>query len=253
MPWDPNRYEQFSNERYAPFDDLSALIAVRPGLSVVDLGCGTGELTRRLAGMLPSSDVTGFDASAEMLEAAAPLAQDGLRFEQRRVEDVDGSWDVVFSNAALQWVDGHSQLIPRLWSMVRPGGQLVVQVPFNFRHPSHTIMSDLAREEPFRTGLGGWDREWPVLPVEQYAEMLFANGATGIVAFEKVYPHILDDADAMADWMMGTALVPYLEHLVREHHESFLAEYRARLRARFPSRPVFFGFRRTLFAGTKPA
>ena len=126
MPWDPERYEQFKNERYAPFEDLIALVQLRDRLRVVDLGCGTGELTGRLADHLPGSDVLGIDSSAEMLARAAERARPGLRFEQRALEDIDGAWDVIFSNAAIHWVDDHPSLIPRLFSLLRPGGQLVI-------------------------------------------------------------------------------------------------------------------------------
>src|SRR5689334_2351881 len=96
MPWDPDRYLQFREERYATFADLLALINVRPGLRVIDLGCGGGELTRRLADALPDSDVLGIDTSPEMLARAAEYARPGLRFEQRALEHVTGAWDLVF-------------------------------------------------------------------------------------------------------------------------------------------------------------
>ena len=256
MPWDPERYEQFKKERYAPFDDLARLVRVRDGLRAIDLGCGTGELTRRLADALPGSDVLGIDSSAEMLERAAEFARPGLRFEQGAIENVRGEWDLIFSNAALQWAGDHASLIPRLFSLLRPGGQLVVQVPSNFDHPTHRLIDELAAQEPFRSGLDGWGLDWsrsrPVLSLEQYAELLYAAGASDIVVFEKAYPHVLPDADALADWMSGTALVPYMERLPEELRAPFMERYRARLREIFPQRPVFYGFRRILFSGTKP-
>ncbi|MDZ4279134.1 MAG: methyltransferase domain-containing protein, partial [Dehalococcoidia bacterium] len=244
MPWDPDRYEQFKIERAAPFEDLLRLVRVRDGLRAIDLGCGTGELTRRLADALPDSDVLGVDSSPEMLSRAAEQARPGLRFERRAIEEIAGEWDLIFSNAALQWVDGHASLMPRLLSLLRPEGQLVVQVPSNFAHPSHTMMVELAREERFREALDGWTREWPVLAIDEYAELLFACRTTAITVFEKIYPHVLADAGALADWMSGTALVPYFERLPEELREPFMERYRERLRARYPSRPVFHGFRR---------
>ena len=98
VPWDPDRYHIFKAERSAPFEDLLALVEVRRGLRVVDLGCGTGELTARLADHLPESDVLGVDASPEMLEKAAAQYRPGLRFELARLEEISGEWDLVFSN-----------------------------------------------------------------------------------------------------------------------------------------------------------
>ncbi|OGO52770.1 MAG: trans-aconitate methyltransferase [Chloroflexi bacterium RBG_16_68_14] len=253
MPWDPHRYEQFKAERYVPFEDLVKLVRVRPGLQVIDLGCGTGELTRRLADLLPESDVLGIDSSAEMLAQAAQLARPGLHFEQRTIEEVDGAYDLVFSNAAIQWVRDHESLVPRLLGLVRPGGQLVVQLPSNHAHPTQTTIRELAGEPPFREALGGWSWDWPVLVVEAYAALLYVSGAADMTVFEKVYPHVLDDADALADWMSGTALVPYFERLPDGLRAQFVERYRERLRALYPSRPVFFGFRRILFAATRPA
>ena len=253
MPWDPERYEQFKAERYQPFEDLISLVDVRDGLSVIDLGCGTGELTSRLADALPGSGVLGVDSSQEMLEAARKLERDGLRFERRGIEDVTGSWDLIFSNDALQWVDGHDSLIGRLFSLLRPGGQIAVQIPSNFGHDTHIIINEVAASEPFREGLDGFAWNPQVLAVDAYAALLYAHGGTDITCFEKVYPHVLPDADALADWMSGTALVPYMERLPEELREPFMERYRERLRGRFSAKPVFFGFRRLLFAATRPA
>lgn len=254
MPWDPKRYERFKKERYAPFDDLLALVEVRPRLRVIDLGCGTGELTRRLADALPDSDVLGIDASAQMLARCEDFARPGLRFERCAIEDASGEWDLLFSNAALQWVDGHETLFPRLFSMLAPGGQLALQMPSNFHHPTHTFLDQIADEPPFRDALGGvmrWSRTRPVLAIERYAELLYGCGATDINVFEKVYPHVLEDAGALVDWMSGTALVPFMERLPDELKEPFRERYRALLRERFPGSPVFFGFNRTLLSARR--
>jgi trans-aconitate 2-methyltransferase len=252
MPWNPARYEQFKKERYAPFEDLLRLVRVRPGLRVIDLGCGTGELTARLADALPGSDVLGVDSSPEMLALTEEFARPGVRFEQRRIEDVAGAWDLVFSNAALHWVPEHQVYLPKLWALVEPGGQLVVQMPSNYTHETHAFIDEIAGEEPYRTALGGYRRSWGVLGIEQYAQLLYDQGATDITVFEKVYPHVLANAVALADWTSGTALVPFMERLPEDMREPFMERYRQRLRERFPQTPVFYGFRRTLISATKP-
>jgi len=256
MPWNPEQYLQFEAERAAPFVDLLALVRVRPGLRVIDLGCGTGELTRRLAAALPDSDVLGVDTSPEMLARAAGLARPGLAFAEQRIEDAvaDGAqWDLVFSHAAIQWVPDHAALVPRLLGMVRPGGQLAVQLPSNHDHLTHRLILTLAGAEPFRSALGGWTRQVPVLDLAGYADLLYHAGGRELTVFEKVYPHVLAEADALAEWTRGTALVPYLERLSPALQTLFLDHYRAALRAEWPRGPVFYGFRRTLFAATRPA
>lgn len=250
MPWNPDRYHQFKSERAAPFEDLLQLLTRRAGLSVVDLGCGPGELTVRLADELPGSEVLGIDTSEEMLARAASHTRPGLSFQLGDIATVSGQWDLVFSHAAIQWLDDHETLVPRLMSLVRPGGQLAVQVPSNQRHPALVYIRDVAREEPFATALEGYNRDFPVLTIDRYADLLYESGGTQLTVFEKVYPHVLQDADALADWSLGTALVPYLERLPPELQEPFLTRYREKLRARWPGSPVFYGFRRTLFVAT---
>jgi trans-aconitate 2-methyltransferase len=250
MPWNPDLYHQFEKERSAPFDDLLRLVEPSNGTSVIDLGCGTGELTRRLADTLPGSTVLGIDSSPEMLGKTETHVRPGLRFERNQIETIIGQWDLVFSNAAIQWVDDHPALIGRLLGMVRPGGQLVVQLPSNHDSFAHATITQIAGEAPFHEALRGWIRLSPVLPVDQYAELLYSNGGRSLTVFEKVYPHVLENADAVRDWMRGTALVPYLERLPNALHGPFLARYTARLRERWPTTPVFYGFRRILFAAT---
>lgn len=250
MPWNPDTYHKFQAERAAPFTDLLGLVKVREGLRVVDLGCGTGELTAQLAEHLPGSQITGIDNSPQMLERAQKHERPNLRFEPASIEELEGQWDLIFTHAALQWVDDHEQLIPNLMLHLRPGGQLAVQMPSNHNHVTHRLILELAGEEPFYSALGGWSRRSPVLGIERYAEMLYEHGGQDITVFEKVYPHVLADADALADWTSGTALVPYFARLTDEMRGEFMAQYRERLRRYYPGSPVFYGFRRTLFSAT---
>lgn len=253
MPWSPEQYHQFQKDRFAPFEDLFALIKVRARMSVVDLGCGTGELTRRLAERLPESDVLGIDSSEEMLRRAREQEKrEGLRFERAAIEEVEGAWDLVFSHAAMHWVENHRALVPRLLSLVMPGGQLAVQLPSNHAHPTHALITEIATEEPFREALKGWNRASPVLHINEYAELLHAHGGSHITVFEKVYPSLLENSDAMAEWTKGTTLVPYFERLPESLREPFMQRYRERLRALFPASPVFYTFQRTLFAAVRP-
>lgn len=251
MPWDPTQYHKFQVERSAPFFDLLALVEVRSNLKVVDLGCGTGELTRQLADRLPNSTVTGIDNSPQMLGKAASLARPGLIFEQGDQSELTGEWDLIFSNAALHWTENHSELIPQLYQRLTPGGQIAVQVPSNHNHISHQIYRETASEEMFKFILNGFQRYAPVLSIDDYARILFQCGAENIVAFEKVYAHVLENADAVVEWISGTALVPYFERL-GEYKDEFVRVIRTKMRAAMPDSPVFYPFRRTFFSARKP-
>ncbi len=248
MRWDPDRYNLFRKERFAPFEDLAGLLTVRKGIRGIDLGCGTGELTARLADMLPESDLLGIDTSAAMLDRAGTRARKGLHFEKMAIEDVQGAWDLVFSNAAVHWVDGHETLMPRLFSLLLPKGQLLMQLPSNHAHPAHLMIAELAAREPFGTALKGWVRRVPVLSTERYAEILYACGAKDLHVCEKVYPHELKDAGAMADWLSGTTMLPYLQRLPVGLQDEFLDAFRAELERFWPAGPIFYGFKRVLIS-----
>ena len=157
---------------------------------------------------------------------------------------------MIFSNAVLQWSDLHEQLIPFLWGHLAPGGQIAVQVPSNHNSTAHLTILDLAQREPFASALGGWTRQSPVLSIEAYAELLFREEAQEIVVFEKVYPHVLENADAIVDWISGTALVPYFERLAGLK-DKFVNAIRQEMRVRMPGEPVFYPFRRTFFSARK--
>lgn len=252
MGWNPEQYDKFKAERFAPFEDLLALIAKQPNLTFVDLGCGSGELTARLQAALTGSQGIGYDSSAAMLAKSSPWQSATLQFEQATIESVGGSWDLVFSHAALQWVDDHPALFAKLWQRLKPGGQLAIQMPANHSHLTHRLLIEMAAEEPYFSALKGWHRHSPVLGLEAYAQLLFDLGAETQVVLEKVYPHVLKNASGMVEWVKGTALLPYLERLSPELQRQWLEEYTQRLQAAYPQSPVFYGFRRLLIWARKP-
>ncbi|HWP67103.1 MAG TPA: methyltransferase domain-containing protein [Candidatus Limnocylindria bacterium] len=247
--WDPARYEQFRDERLAPGLDLLALVEPMPGARVVDLGCGTGELTRLVHERLGARETLGIDTSANMLAAAAAHAGGGLRFEQRDAAAFDDrdAWDVVFSNALIQWLPDHPRLLARLLAAVVPGGQLALQFPANFTHPSHVVAVEVAAEPPFRDALGGWSRDVPVLAPEAYAELLHHLGCERHHVRLQVYGHRVPSREAVIDWVRGTLLTDYERRLEPAMYERFLARYRERLLPRLaPTEPFFFAFKRIL-------
>ena len=253
MSWNPATYNKFKSERFTPFYDLLALIKVKEGLQVIDLGCGTGELTRKLADALPQSTVLGIDSSAEMLKDSKAFENESVKFECRLIEEQVQSnqkWDLVFSNAAIQWADNHEALIPQIISTIKPGGQLAIQMPDQHSNISNMLLNELAAEEPFATALQNWIRVSPVLSIDSYAQLFFENGSTSMTVYEKIYPLILQDADALFDWVSGTALIPYTERLHGETKDHFISEYKNRLQHNFKSVPVFYPFKRLILEAT---
>jgi trans-aconitate 2-methyltransferase len=264
-PWDPARYDRFVRERSAPLHDLLALIRPIPGGRAVDLGCGTGALTLELHRHVRAGDTVGIDSSPAMLERASPLAGNGLRFEQGDIgefgrgsggaggPDCRDAWDLVFSHAALHWVPDHPALFARLAGALAPGGQLAVQMPSNFDHPSHVLAAELAGEEPFRSGLGGYRRLVPVEPPERYAELLDRLGFAEQHVRLQVYGHHLAGPEEVVEWVRGTLLTDYQGRMPAELFERFLASYRERLLPLLEERrPYFYPFKRLLLWGGMP-
>ena len=150
-----------------------------------------------------------------MLERSASHAGEGLTFELGDIAEWAPSepFDLVFSNAALHWVDDHAALFARLTSALAPGGQLAVQVPANHDHPSHLVAERVAGEEPFREALGGYVRRTPVLAPERYAELLHRLGYGSQHVRLQVYLHVLPEPGAVVDWVKGTLLTDYRRRL----------------------------------------
>jgi len=273
--WNPDQYARFRDERSRPFYELMAL--VRPsdrsrapreggamgargrGMLVADLGCGTGELMRELHRHTAAAETIGLDSSAAMLAKARGVEGNGLRFVEGEIWDFargtvlpDERFDVIFSNAALQWVDEHTSLITHLAGRLNPGGQLAVQVPGNMDHPAHVAVADVAQEEPFRTLLGGHVRRFPLLSPEGYAELLDALGFKEQDVRLQVFGHHLGGREDVVEWLKGSLLTDYQKLLPPEEWARFLARYRELVMTRLPeTRPYFYAFKRILFWGAK--
>ncbi len=246
--WDPIQYVKFQREREQPFADLLALIEPAPAMRVVDLGCGAGNLTRRLHEALGARETIGIDRSARMLEAATrdPLPP-GLRFQTGTIEDFADreGFDLIFSNAAFHWVQDHEALIGRLASALKRGGQLAFQVPAMHDTRSHSLPDELTEAPPFRAAFGGWRRPQPVLDPAEYARVLFRAGFREPRVRLVIYPHLLASRDEVVEWMKGTLLTEYEKRLSPDLYRDFVEAFRAGLLPRLPDeRPFLFPFKR---------
>lgn len=259
--WDPEQYGRFSAERSRPFFELLGRVRADDPIYVVDLGCGSGELTATLADRWPAARIEGIDSSREMIAAAERRAVPGLRFA---VGDI-ATWapeqpvDVIVSNAASQWVPTHRELLPKWVKALSPGGWLAFQVPGNFDGPSHDAVRELCRSPRWRGLLGELPRVaaadvvygTPVDSPDDYLELLATHGCHPVDAWETTYSQVLPGTDPVLEWIKGTALRPVLAVFDAEPAESgakadFLAELAALLRTAYPARPygTVFPFRR---------
>ncbi|MFC4244046.1 methyltransferase domain-containing protein [Gryllotalpicola reticulitermitis] len=256
MAWNPQQYELFEKQRARPFFDLLSRVDVEHPRRVVDLGCGTGALTATLAARWPEAEVIGLDSSPEMLDKASVQsgAHANLSF---RLGDI-AEWapapgdDVVVSNAALQWVPRHDELLSGWFAALEPGAQLAVQMPANSDSPSQVLLRELADEPRWADRLSGLKVVNELVgPIDDYLALAFSAGVA-VEAWETVYEHVLQGEDPVLEWVAGTRLRPFVAALGDEA-PGFVDEFRLRLRAAFPPGPAgtVFPFRRLFFVVTR--
>lgn len=251
--WDPDRYLAFADERSRPFAEMLARIPGEPR-RVADLGCGPGHLSRVLRARWPRARITGIDSSPEMIGSArADHAMPGVSYELCDITGWDPaeSFDLVISNAALQWVPGHLDVVTRLRSYVAPRGSLAVQVPNNHDEPSHRLLRELAARDRYASHTR--DVRLPRgADAETYLDLLSAPGWT-VDAWETTYLHVLQGPDPVFTWISGTGARPVLQALPGTLRELFVAEYTAALREVYPERPygTVLRFPRTFVVATR--
>ena len=254
MSWNPSRYLQYEDARLRPALDLLARVPVEAPATVADLGCGAGNVARHLAQRWPAARIEGVDGDAAMLERARAATSGDARFAWTRC-DLAG-WqpvapvDVLYSNAALHWLDDHARLFPRLLATVAPGGAMAVQMPDNFRAPSHQALFDTATLAPWRERLAPHVRRAPVAAAADYHAWLAPLAASldlWATEYLQVLPQRTDGEHPVVAWMRGTALLPFLGALGEAEQRAFVAAFAARVEAAYPRRAdggVLFPFRR---------
>ncbi|AZK94488.1 MULTISPECIES: trans-aconitate 2-methyltransferase [Streptomyces] len=269
--WDPRQYLRHSGHRARPFLDLLARIPdpAAPAAEgrpprIADLGCGPGNVTALLADRWPTAEITGFDHSPEMLalaekEHAGPTPGGG-RLDFRAADAVDwtpdGPYDLIVSNAALQWVPGHAGSFARWTAALTPGGTFAFQVPGNHGAPSHTLLGTLCGRPEWRDRIGEhWRGSAHVLAPADYLERLTGLDCAAEV-WETTYHQLLSGEDPVLDWVKGTTLRPVLTELGDDEEAlgAFLGQYRDLLREAYPPGPrgTVFPFRRIFAVATKP-
>jgi trans-aconitate 2-methyltransferase len=257
--WDPARYLRFAGERARPFVDLVARVDAEAPRTVVDLGCGEGALTASLAQRWPEASVTGVDSSATMLAAAGAHAVPGrVDFAAGDVRDWEpaGPVDVLVSNAVLHWVPGHERIMARWAGWLTPGGQLAVQVPGNFRAPTHALLRELCRSPRWSAQLAAAAPDPDaVLAPAGYYDVLTGAGLTADV-WETTYLHVLTGVDPVLAWVRTTVLRPVLALLGEDDAAELTAAYAAALNEAYPQRPdgtTLLPFRRVFAVGSRPS
>jgi trans-aconitate 2-methyltransferase len=254
MKWDPQQYARYGDERSRPFFDLVDQIQAKSPASVADLGCGPGNLTATLAERWPGTQVIGIDSSPEMIAQAHRFASEAVSFALAQAESFSAvGLDLLVSNALLQWVPGHLELLKRWAAELNDGGWLAFQVPANFDLPSHQLMRAIAGSPRWRGQLGEVLRHRePVATPGEYLDLL-ADAGLRVNAWQTEYLHVLQGDDPVLQWVRGTGLRPVLEILSDTDRASFEASYATLLRDAYPQRSygTVFPFRRTFVVASK--
>lgn len=247
MPWNPDTYNQFKEKRYEPFYDLVSHLTPKPGKNILDLGCGTGELTKILADKFPDSRVLGIDTSAEMLAKARK--QEKVSFAQRSVEaqlDLPEKWDVIVANASLQWVNDHQKLFQKIIAKLENEGQLAIQMPSQKENLLNQILFSLVHEPPYYEVLKDKIHHSPVLSLDEYTQLFYQQQAKETIVYQKVYPIIADTTETLYEFIAGSALVPYMEILEEPLQSAFLNDFKARIADHFTDKPIVYSFKRII-------
>ncbi|MQP64432.1 methyltransferase domain-containing protein [Niveispirillum sp. SYP-B3756] len=254
MAWNPAQYELFRAARERPGLDLLAAIPPLEPDQIVDLGCGTGYLTRLLGQNYPRARVTGVDNDRVMLAKAA-AEPSGITWE---LGDA-AQWrpgrpvDLIFSNAALHWLPDHHALFPQLARALAADGVLAIQMPRNFNAPSHRILQELASDGPWAEALKGALHHETVQAADAYYRLLRPH-CRQIDIWETEYLHVLPGTDPVLEWVKGTTLLPVMARLDEDMAATFRDLYAERLRAAYPTERdgnSLFPFRRLFIVAGK--
>ena len=253
--WDPNLYLRFERERTQPAIDLVSRVELVNPVRIIDIGCGPGNSTAQLHARWPQAEIHGIDSSEEMIRKASAAYPDMKFLVHDITEDLSGfgAFDLVFSNAVIQWIPDHRLLLTRLFAMLKPGGVLAVQVPNAWAMPISVAIREVASEPVWQAVFANLSE------IPYYQEPSFYYDVlTGLTAdlhvWETTYHHALQDHDAIVEWVRSTGMKPYLDRLDETAKARFMAAVLERIRAAYPIQAdghVLFPFRRVFFTAKR--
>ena len=253
--WDPELYLAFEKGRTQPSIDLAARIDVQAPARVVDVGCGPGNSTAVLARRWPDAQIVGVDSSAAMLDKARATYPDWTWVQADATAGLAdlGTFDVVFSNAVIQWMPDQDALLRGLFALLRPGGVLAVQVPNTDRMPIRTALVELLSRPRWSTRFDGVTSTYHHEAPHYYDVLASLTGSSpgAVEIWVTDYLHVMPSHDALVQWYSGSALRPYLDRMTDDAEQAaFLAEYHDLLVPAYPPQhdgTILFPFHRIFF------
>ena len=251
--WNPGQYLKFERDRNKPIMDLFSHVHLEAPKRIVDLGCGPGNSTRFLAARWPEAELIGLDSSKAMLETACKAMPDVQWLALDATGDLSalGRFDLVFSNAALQWMPDHARVLSNWFELLNPGGTLAIQLPCNHGNPVHRTLQRLPESEAWRGKL----RPSPLrqFPAGNYYDIL-SGLPCEFELWTTRYYHVLQSHEDIIEWYKGTGFRPYSGQLNEIDQASFLADVLEQIRPFYPPQAdgkILFDFERLFFTATK--
>lgn len=255
MSWNSEQYLKFKAERTQPAIDLANRITVRAPTDIIDIGCGPGNSTEILKKRYPNAAVVGADNSENMLEAAREKYPD-IEFilcdASNDLNSIDRKFDIVFSNACIQWVPDHHKLLREMMSLLKEGGELAVQIPMNYDEPIHKIIGETASSEKWRDKFND-PRHFYTLTPEKYYDIL-SEISSDFSMWQTTYFHRMKSHSNIMEWYKSTGLRPYLETLSPADKEEFEKDIFTEVEKAYPKQAngeIIFRFPRLFFKAVK--
>ncbi len=253
--WNPIQYEKFIKSRTIPAKDLIARIDSKP-TTVFDLGCGPGNSTKALCNAFGDAEIVGVDFSENMVNKAKENYP-YLKFFQFNAEtDFDTlhqKYDLIFSNACIQWVSNHKALIPKMMDSLNKNGLLAVQIPLQNQHPVHQILKNLAKSDKWKTEFQT-ETKYNILTKSEYFDIL-SEVSDDFEIWETIYCHAMPSHESIIEWYESTGMRPYLDQLTSDKQIEFKNDVLTQIKAKYPSQrngEIMFQFPRLFFTARKP-
>ena len=252
ITWNANQYLKFENQRTQPAIDLANRIRNFSPSVVLDIGCGPGNSTNIVKNFFPKANVIGIDNSSDMIKKATENYPD-INFILCDAHSLKGKYDVIFSNACLQWLPDHTHLIPRLMkNHLNEGGVLAVQIPMNTEEPLFHIINEIANDPKWGFSIENLDTNETLTPNEYFD--ILSSCSSSFQIWETTYYHNLPDHKALVEWVKGTRIRPYLAQLNQEQKEAFENEIIEKVKEVYPimaSGEVILKFKRFFFTAIR--
>lgn len=255
MSWDSKQYLKFKKERTQPSIDLAGRLTAQSPAAIIDIGCGPGNSTAILKKRYPNAAVTGADNSENMVTAAKEKYPD-IKFilcdASKDLGKLTGKFDVIFSNACIQWVPDHPKLLREMMSLLNEGGELAVQIPKNQDEPIHKIIGEVSSSEKWRDKFNS-PRIFYTLSSEEYYDIL-AEISSDFEMWQTTYFHRMKSHSDIMEWYKSTGLRPYLEALSETDSAEFEKDIFAEVEKAYPKQAngeIIFRFPRLFFKAIK--